>query len=153
MHGAGRLNSRCFTQSCASSFVEHLKKLLEERREVLHPYAITTNGQFLYWTDWSKKTIHQWKITGQAIKSAEINNKRTAIENIRDLHIYDSLRQKPGNIILTFSIVHNLNELESFIFISFQNPTLIRRFVSTRIFTFHLILGQFWRFSNWTRYY
>ena len=89
----------------ASSFAENLKKLLEEPGKVLHPYAITTNGQFLYWTDWSKKSIHQWRITGQTIKSNEIHNKRTAIESIRDLHIYNSSRQTKGNIIMAFSVV------------------------------------------------
>lgn len=102
----------------ASSFAENLKKLLEEPGKVLHPYAITTNGQFLYWTDWSKKSIHQWRITGQTIKSNEIHNKRTAIESIRDLHIYNSSRQIKGNIIVAFSVVYNLNVLDSLHFLS-----------------------------------
>ena len=49
----------------ASSFAENLKKLLEEPGKVLHPYAITTNGQFLYWTDWSKKAYTNGELLGK----------------------------------------------------------------------------------------
>lgn len=61
------LNSRCFMEvlHSASSFAENLKKLLEEPGKVLHPYAITTNGQFLYWTDWSKKAYTNGELLGK----------------------------------------------------------------------------------------
>ena len=67
----------------------NLKILLQGRRDIAHPYSITVFGDYLYWTDWLEKSVKKWKKDG----SEDITDKRSIIENVRDLHVYDASRQ------------------------------------------------------------
>lgn len=55
-----------------------------------HPYAITVDNTYVYWTDWNSKSIHRASkktFTGGKIIKSDLNN-------VRDIHFYNASRQQ-----------------------------------------------------------
>ena len=59
-------------------------------QRLLHPYAITVDANYIYWTDWREKSIYR---VPKRNTSAPPEVMRKQLENIRDVHVYDASRQ------------------------------------------------------------
>ena len=66
-----------------------------------HPYAVSVDKDYLYWTDWQEKSIYRWQ---KRNASAQPEVMRKQLENIRDVHAYDSSRQ-PGELKMIVDVL------------------------------------------------
>ena len=62
------------------------------KRNLTHPYSITVDSKYLYWSDWTKKGI--FRILKDYKPSDKESMFISGLSNIRDIHFYNASRQQ-----------------------------------------------------------